>query len=296
MKKKILFISVFLAFSFTGKAQLVINASDYGHDFFAQIYNDTFLNEQITFTSTGGNDVIDCTGLLIGTSVGSYVSVPVSSYSCSASFPQGNYCTKKHTYVDNADYYELYQSDASSYNRLTFGDGTDCQNYYYHYNLPYTYDYYITLITPFATYNNVARNVYGGSGSWGNWSHSEYFTVHPYKRILELDYSNISGNSSQGYTLYKYDEDLSTTGQNNKNPFSIFPNPTNNDFTIHHANYDVEVFASVYDLLGKYLITNEKLNDDFNNISLKDFSPGLYILKITNKENQVLHTEKIIKN
>ena len=68
------------------------------------------------------------------------------------------------------------------------------------------------------------------------------------------------------------------------------------DFAIHSTNIFNEVYVNVYDVLGKALITNEKFRGDYKNISLKDFGSGLYIVKITDNENQVLYSQKIIKN
>ena len=60
-----------------------------------------------------------------------------------------------------------------------------------------------------------------------------------------------------------------------KSTFSIYPNPTAENFTIRINNFNGNIQTEVYDLIGnKMQITNE------TNISLRDYSKGIYILKV----------------
>ena len=61
-----------------------------------------------------------------------------------------------------------------------------------------------------------------------------------------------------------------------KSTFSIYPNPTAENFTIRINNFNGNIQIEVYDLFGNKLqITNE------TTISLRDYSKGIYILKVT---------------
>ena len=56
---------------------------------------------------------------------------------------------------------------------------------------------------------------------------------------------------------------------------NIYPNPTNENITISVSNYNVNIQTQVYDLIGNRLqVSNE------TTISLKDYSKGIYLLKI----------------
>jgi sugar lactone lactonase YvrE len=60
-----------------------------------------------------------------------------------------------------------------------------------------------------------------------------------------------------------------------KSTFSIYPNPTAENFTIRINNFNGNIQTEVYDLIGnKMQITNE------TKISLRDYSKGIYILKL----------------
>ena len=59
------------------------------------------------------------------------------------------------------------------------------------------------------------------------------------------------------------------------NGFNAYPNPTDENITISIENYYGKIKTEVYDLIGnKLLITNK------TNISLRDYSKGIYILKV----------------
>ena len=60
-----------------------------------------------------------------------------------------------------------------------------------------------------------------------------------------------------------------------KSTFSIYLNPTAENFTIRINNFNGNIQIEVYDLFGNKLqITNE------TTISLRDYSKGIYILKV----------------
>ena len=70
---------------------------------------------------------------------------------------------------------------------------------------------------------------------------------------------------------------------------SVFPNPTTQIITISVNNYNGNIQTEVFDLIGNKLqTTNETI------ISLRDYSKGIYILKVTygDKSEEV----KVIKD
>ena len=54
-----------------------------------------------------------------------------------------------------------------------------------------------------------------------------------------------------------------------------FPNPTQDYITISSDNYNGNIYTEVYDLIGNRLQTTNEIN-----ISLRDYSKGIYILKV----------------
>ncbi|MFN5418351.1 MAG: T9SS type A sorting domain-containing protein [Flavobacteriia bacterium] len=70
------------------------------------------------------------------------------------------------------------------------------------------------------------------------------------------------------------------------NDFSIFPNPTENEFKIDNANGFQDASIVVSDLTGK-VILEEKLNGKEGIFSLNGFKSGVYIVKIKDKSTSV---------
>jgi Secretion system C-terminal sorting domain/FG-GAP repeat len=77
-----------------------------------------------------------------------------------------------------------------------------------------------------------------------------------------------------------------------RNGFSLFPNPTNNRVFVKNSNSIVISKIEIYSVSGKLLQTQ---NNNFNEISLENFSTGLYFAKIYS-QNEVSESFKIVKN
>jgi hypothetical protein len=154
-----------------------------------------------------------------------------------------------------------------------------------------TYDAYGTVITAFGTFNNVIRlkEIVNNSDIYYSW-----FQTNPYRSIVNARAYVNSGNTVY-FSVYQ-PTNLGITQNSIKSNFSIYPNPTAGDFTI---NYDAfanrEVFVNVYDILGNQIIKNEKIDSNSKNINSSDFDSGLYLIKITDSNNEVLYSDKIIK-
>ena len=60
-----------------------------------------------------------------------------------------------------------------------------------------------------------------------------------------------------------------------KSDFTIYPNPTNENITIAVNNHNGNINTEVYDIIGNRIQTTNKTT-----ISLRDYSKGIYILKV----------------
>lgn len=74
--------------------------------------------------------------------------------------------------------------------------------------------------------------------------------------------------------------------------FKIYPNPSNGLFTIKNEDSS-EYNISIFNILGKNIYSEEKINENIHNFDISNFKNGIYFLKIikNNKENVI----KIIK-
>ena len=75
----------------------------------------------------------------------------------------------------------------------------------------------------------------------------------------------------------------------------LFPNPTTDFITLDIKDADIkDLFYTLTDINGKTLIQQNIANSS-TNISMVDFSTGVYFLNISNKDNQI-QSYKILKN
>ena len=104
------------------------------------------------------------------------------------------------------------------------------------------------------------------------------------------------GNYSGGVAFYQGDFSTNIshiTPHHNLNDISIHPNPTHDIIYIDFADNDlINSSIQIIDMLGKN-VYYEKVNNNKINLSLKNLSEGIYILKFTNSLGSKF--EKIIK-
>jgi PKD repeat protein len=80
--------------------------------------------------------------------------------------------------------------------------------------------------------------------------------------------------------------------ENNKQLFSVFPNPTSENVSINWDSNITDVMYQISDISGKVILEN-KITNSNRQIDLQHFSKGLYFIKITTENaTQIL---KIIK-
>jgi hypothetical protein len=75
--------------------------------------------------------------------------------------------------------------------------------------------------------------------------------------------------------------------------FKIYPNPANN--VVNILSGETMAALQIFDLTGKTIYTNQNVNAELAHVDVSTFPPGIYILKISNK-NGVSTTEKIVVN
>lgn len=78
----------------------------------------------------------------------------------------------------------------------------------------------------------------------------------------------------------------------NPNKLTVYPNPSNDVFTIHSKelkNASVEVYNS----LGELVLHDNNINSEFLEINLLNEPSGIYLLKLMNKDSYII--QKLIK-
>jgi Secretion system C-terminal sorting domain len=306
MRKSIL---LFLFFAVTTQAQPVLNAADFPATYSADAY--TAPTTGFTNGGSGADQVWDYSTMNLTPANYSYSIVPSETIPLASSFPTANY---SYRFNDNGlIFFNMQKLQANSFESLGYIDGNFALNYLdtnlvfefpYTYNsfftdtylpdypdaelqtITRTYDSYGTLITPFGTFNDVMRQKVEQNGQIGY----IWFTNNPFQII-------VSGNFENQYVYFWKDTTNLSTNPVSKSVFMIYPNPTTGDFTIYcNNNLNKETFATVYDVLGKIVLPKQKMTNEIQTINSSKFTSGLYIVKITDSDNQLLQTEKIIKN
>ncbi len=74
----------------------------------------------------------------------------------------------------------------------------------------------------------------------------------------------------------------------------VFPNPFNNVLFVDKKNTTCKVTLSIYNMLGQLILQGKIINDGHNEITLADFSAGIYYYKFISNGNTLL-SGKILK-
>ena len=110
-----------------------------------------------------------------------------------------------------------------------------------------------------------------------------YTALSPEKRTTDWSFANGALNAMDISNIQ------SVPGQESK--ISVFPNPTANSFTIEFANFAGETWTvTITDMLGKAVLNKNILDNAQNLIDSKNWSPGIYDLKLVNREGEVHET------
>lgn len=304
---KRLIFNFFLLTSISISSQPVLNSTDFAETFAAN----AFRANTVGFSngSPGENQVWDFSTIVLQPTNFSYSIVPMSTSPDVNLFPSANYCYR---FIDAGDiiynYYHLGEESMESLG-YNFGgaigiysDTNIFLQFPYTYNLLISdtyqsanssiinsftrlYDAYGTLITPFGTFENVIRqketNQFGSTYYW--------ISTNPFQIILE-------GNFNENTVLFYQPTGLSNPATTTSN-FSIYPNPTNSDVFIQsNQNTNEDKFVTICNVLGQTILPTTLFENDLMNISFKDLSSGLYFITLTNSDNKVVFSQKVIKN
>ena len=93
----------------------------------------------------------------------------------------------------------------------------------------------------------------------------------------------IVGNYQGGVSFYKGVTALTTSSIDNfvRFDFELFPNPANNNFTIHILNEENKTYTlEMYNVMGQ-LITSEKIFNNAITLHTENLSQGMYICKVS---------------
>lgn len=321
--KKITFAILF-ALSQLSFAQPVLNATDFPTSYTAQGFAAAIGNFSVG--AAGENIVWDYSNATLNSASLVYSIIPASEVTSSTFFPQANFC-EKFVYNNGTPHYQLYTLSNQTFEWLAQYDPSFATTDYSYntgiiFNFPYTYpneftddiwfwgsqfppepitrkyDAYGTLITPYGTFSNVIRRK--STFGMGQVTYS-WIATNPYRILLEASFISDPGSrpgSSQNVnvpeSVYFYiDTTLAISHQETVSKFNLFPNPTTDSFSISGLAEE-KLNVNIYDISGKLILEKNNYTVD-SSISLKEYANGVYIVKVTDSNNKILLTEKLVK-
>ena len=106
-----------------------------------------------------------------------------------------------------------------------------------------------------------------------------------------------NGSVSQG-VQQPYEISVVTSNKGTENiqlEIAVFPNPVRDNLTLRiSGDVPIQCFAYMYDIYGNLLLT-KKIDGNETSVSMDDFLPGTYFLKVA-QGNKEVKTFKIVKN
>ena len=130
-----------------------------------------------------------------------------------------------------------------------------------------------------------------------------YSPTHP--GIIEVKTSNTCGTVFSNITTYPVTYCHDPISMNNSsieqpNNYShIYPNPANSEFTIDVASdIDKDVIVEIYDVLGNKVIQQKHqiiIGDNTIKTTIEQYKTGMYFVRLIDADNNVLYTERVIK-
>ena len=116
--------------------------------------------------------------------------------------------------------------------------------------------------------------------------------------VNRTDFLNVK--SFNGYNLIVSPgrancDPLSIDEGNDLNSFSLYPNPTTQDFIVEKSNNNPFEYIEIYDMLGTKLLKKDFYNQK-SFITLRDYSNGVYSVVLKDTDNKTISIKKLIKN
>jgi Secretion system C-terminal sorting domain len=307
MKKKLLFLFTCANFY----AQPVLTASDIN----PLSVSSTNYNAEISTipVSAGGpNQIWDYSSLVLD-ETGTSSAQSVSTAPFSSNYPTANFFVQTGDGVDLE--YGIYNltptklealgATDSTGPSLTFSNPSTIFVFPFTYNLSFTdsftiigtsdpetitktYDAYGTLSTVFGTYSNVIRL----KQVQGQFTNYNWIALNPYRELMSAA-SNLTGD-----VFYSVNEPTNLGMETNyeKSNFTVYPNPSNGIITIGNTSNIPKYFVTIYDVFGSQISSTKQLSGNSNDIDLTKMASGIYFVKMTTLDNDLLYSTKIIKN
>ncbi len=75
---------------------------------------------------------------------------------------------------------------------------------------------------------------------------------------------------------------------------TLFPNPVSEKLTVYIIGDNSRKVLTLFDISGRVVFT-EMVNEMFTTLDMQKLSHGMYIVKITQPDGKILHSEKIVK-
>ena len=119
----------------------------------------------------------------------------------------------------------------------------------------------------------------------GNWNNMDVNAIDNNLTCVEVDNLGIANNQwiFDSFCIPSLDCNYpsncfssTTIKSENETNFNLYPNPTQEKITISIDGFNGDIKTNIYDLIGNKLQTSNKTT-----ISLRDYSKGIYILKVT---------------
>ncbi len=115
--------------------------------------------------------------------------------------------------------------------------------------------------------------------------------------VIGLESQNDATNPyTSGYYIYPRDTNdiIKLVGINefDKPTFSVYPNPTNGNFSIALSKY-MDADVKIYSVIGS-LIEQRTIKASFTEFNISTYGKGMYLIQITDLKNGLTTTEKLI--
>ena len=276
-------------------AQPTLNIGDFGSDIqFAKYSTIASINDM-----GGPNQVWDFSNLSVGGLSGFTWSVPLNSVPSAASYPEAT-IAQKSLWWDGTGSYNLYKTTANSYVRVVGLDlngnvtggsitlHTFPQLYQQTFGNSF-YSGYGTVITPFGTFDNaflITQDLTTpGQGNYHK--RSTWYATNPYRVLVSEDVYCCYGPVTAFY-------DYSPLGidTNSFQNVVVFVDIDNNIIVKNSQQNLVHYTIELYSLLGQNVRQFKNLKGD--SVLPVTISSGIYVLKLIDSNQNVMHTKKII--
>ncbi len=120
--------------------------------------------------------------------------------------------------------------------------------------------------------------------------------------VVKVHSVNVCGNSADKAVTVSFCKSAVSmnNGAGEENGISdLYPNPTSSEFSFDIiADADKNITVEVYDLLGKKVIQQKYFviaGQSSFKINIEQFKDGMYFIRLLDKDNSVLNTQRVIK-